>query len=295
MQQYRIRLATAEDLPAVHAIWYANEVAGDPNPPPPTGVLSTLRHMLATGDLLVAEREGAIAGFAGLIRRGRLAFLTDLFVRPDIQSAGIGGALLGRILPRQGYTLATLSSRDFRALALYVRTGMRPRWPNFWLRAESSHIGKLPGDVQMRAAEPGDPELTRWDAEVSGRERPDDLAYWERDRAAAPFWFERAGRRVGYGYVQQGSEESLWFPEAYTIGPVGAASPDDARGCVVAAVAWARERSPLVRLGVPGPHPALPVLLDAGFRITDIETFLTSDSVGVPDVTRHLPSGSTFF
>src|SRR5204862_8010182 len=46
-------------------------------------------------------REGRerVVGFTSALRRGDLWFLSMLFVRPDEQGAGLGRALLGRILP----------------------------------------------------------------------------------------------------------------------------------------------------------------------------------------------------
>jgi GNAT superfamily N-acetyltransferase len=289
-----IRAATEADLPESHALWYATEVEGEANPPAIGPVVPNLAHVLATGDLLVAEHAGRIEGFAGLITRGDVAFLTDLFVRPDVQSSGVGHALVARILPRDGRVLATIASGDPRAVALYIRAGMRPRWPSFWLRVEAARL-RQPGEKEVAAvaADADDPALLEWDAALAGRPRSQDLAYYVRECAAVPLWFERAGRRVGYGYVQRRSPESLWYPEAYTLGPIGAYTPADAVGCVLAATEWARERAAVLRLAVPGPHPALPRLLAAGFHIIDLETFLTSATQPFTDPERYLPSGST--
>lgn len=292
-----IRPATTADLPELHAIWYATEVEGDPAPPPRGAPLPTLGHILATGTLLVCERGGRIVGFAGLIRRGEVAFLTDLFVRPDVQSSGIGSALLRRILPGgDGVIRCTLASGDPRAVALYIRAGMRPRWPHFWLRAEPARLGGLPetGVVTVEA-DPGDAELRRWDAELSGRDRPEDLRFLLGAMDAVPLWFSREGRRIGYGYVQRRSPESLWYPDAYRLGPIGARSTADAVECALAGVRWARGRADVLWLAVPGPHAALAGLLDAGFQIAHVETFLSSEERPFADVARYVPTGSTFF
>ena len=80
MPDFSIRAATGADVQAVHAIWYATETIGEPDPPPVGEPHPWLRHVLRAGTLLVAERDGAILGFAGVIERGNLVFLTDLFV-----------------------------------------------------------------------------------------------------------------------------------------------------------------------------------------------------------------------
>jgi GNAT superfamily N-acetyltransferase len=294
MSTYTVRPATGDDLPALHALWYATEVDGEPDPPPAGDVLPGLPHVLTTGDLLLAEDDDRILGFAGLITRGGVAFLTDLFVHPEVQSEGVGRALLARILPRDGRALATAASGDPRAPALYIRAGMRPRWPIFWLLGASARLRLAPPpEVAVREAEPDDPALLAWDSALCGRPRATDLACLAGGFGALPFWFERGGRRIGYGYIQRRSPESLWHPEAYTLGPIGAYTVEDAAACVLAAAEWARERAETLRLAVPGPHPALPELLAAGLPIAGIETFLCSGEVSFADGRRYLPSGGT--
>ncbi|MBI3969678.1 MAG: GNAT family N-acetyltransferase [Chloroflexi bacterium] len=288
-----LRRATAVDLPAIYVVFYENEVRGEPNPPPPGNVPLFLKHELATGEMWVAERGGRVVGFAALLARGAIAYLAELFVHPDQQSTGVGRALLNRILPKDGRVCCTLSSRDPRAVALYTRAGMRPQWTNLWLRADTSEMRRLDhGDLLVVQAEPGDPELARWDATASGRYRPADHAYWT-GQGGIPLWFERGGRRTGYGYVRPRSG-SLWSPDTTTVGPAGAVSPGDARDCVCAAAEFARTRAVMVRLAIPGPHPALIALLDAGLRIVDVETFHSSAPAPFIDPERYTGSGDQF-
>ncbi|MGH7263875.1 MAG: hypothetical protein ACREMB_03335, partial [Candidatus Rokuibacteriota bacterium] len=135
-----------------------------------------------------------------------------------------------------------------------------------------------------------------WDAEIGGRRRPADHAYWVRDTDAVPLWLRRAGQPVGYAYVRLRDREYVWHPEAVTVGPVGARTPDDAAGCVAAAVRWAAGRGPSIRVFVPGPHPALGALLDAGFRITeDHDTLAATHPTLFAGPRRYLPSGGTLF
>ena len=292
MADVEIRPASEADLAQVYDVFYDNEVGDDPDPPLRGDVPPWLGHVLATGQLLVAERGGRVVGFAGLIVHGPVAYLTDLFVRREQQSAGVGRTLLRRILPAGGVR-CTMSSRDPRALALYVRASMRPQWPNL-LRADTARLGALPpADVAVVTAELGDEELLRWDAAVSGRYRPAEHAYWLA-QAAIPVWFERRGDKVGYGYIQTRSPSALWSGDAVTVGPVGARTPEDAAACLYAAVEFARTRSWRVRLSVPGPHPALGAVLDARFQITYAETFVSSATAPFVDPTRYAGSGDFF-
>ena len=53
------------------------------------------RHLLAHGTLMAAvDRERHVVGFGATRRVGSASALTDLFVLPDRQGGGIGGAIL---------------------------------------------------------------------------------------------------------------------------------------------------------------------------------------------------------
>lgn len=279
MTQPIIRRATANDLPQINAIYYAAEVeASDPNPPP-LRQLAYFGHILSTGELWVAEADDALIGYGGRTVRGNVAYLADLFMREQQQSSGIGRALLAATMPPDTPIRCTLASRDPRAIALYTRNGMQPHWPNIWLLAESERLLALPpSGVSVIEADADDPAVLTWDARISGRERAADVRHWRAHCAAVPVWFERAGARVGYGYIQMCSDTSFAFPDAVTLGPLGTEVPGDAADCVLAAVDWARTRNATLRIAVPGPHPALAPLLDAGFRITYVETFCSSSA-----------------
>lgn len=217
-----IRPATAADLAHVAAIWYEAAVGDEPDPPPLRTVPSLYVHELETRELFVLERAGQVVAFAALINRGPIAFLADLFVTTAQRSAGLGQRLLRHVLPRDGRTCCTVSSNDPRALPLYARSGMRPCWPHVQLRADLTQLGALPGeDVEVVEAPGDDPELVRWDAEIGGRRRPEDHAYWVRRRGGVPLWFARRGEVVGYGMAQTRSDDLLRYPDAVTLGPIG--------------------------------------------------------------------------
>ncbi len=86
-----------------------------------------LGHPLATdpGGAFVAERDGRVIGVAEAIRRERLWCLSLLAVRPGLQSAGTGRALLEQTMAYAAGTDAGLivSSNDHRALRLYAQAG----------------------------------------------------------------------------------------------------------------------------------------------------------------------------
>jgi GNAT superfamily N-acetyltransferase len=295
MREATIRPATDADLPALYDIWYASEVGDDPQPPP-RGPWPWLAHELTTGELVLAERDGAPIGFAGTIARSGITFLSDCFVRADVQSSGVGRRLLDRLLGRAGQVYSTVSSSDPRAQALYIRAGMRPRWPNFILDAEAHRLGALPADgVESVEADAGDPQLVEWDAAIGGRRRPEDHGYWVAQHQAVPLWFRRGGRTIGYGYAQLRSPELLWLPDTLRLGPIGARNEADALACLGAAVGWASQHARAINISVPGPHAGLAALLEARFQISYVETFLSSSDQPFFDAGCYVPSGGTFF
>ena len=101
--------------------------------------------------------------------------------------------------------------------------------------------------------------------------------HWVRYRGGVPLWFVPHNQVVGYGYAQMRSDDLLRHPDAVTLGPIGARTPEHAETCVYAAVDWARQRGAVARIAVTGPHPALGNLFEAGFRIGEVETFCASD------------------
>jgi len=290
----RVRRAVAGDLQAALHVWYATERSEDLSLPPLALTTDALRHDVEAGDMFVAERGGVVVGFATSFARDGVRFLSNLFVHPDEQSAGIGGRLLAAAMPHDGVANCTMSSKDPRAIALYVRHGMPPRWPHVLLEADASSIG-LPdrSDVAARAADPDDPELCEWDREIAGRARPVDLDHLVSDLEARAFWFERHGRRIGYGFIQGRSPFALRQPDQVMIGPVGVRDPADAAPCVLEAVRRAAELLRPLALGVPGPHPALPDLLRTAFRIAYVELFMAGSDV--VDPARYVASGSEVF
>ena len=289
------RPANESDLRAVYEVFYQNEVFDDPHPPQLGDIPSYLQHVLRTGTLYVAEQDGRILAYAGAITRGSITFLTDLFVRPDLQSGQLGKTLLHSVLPEDGLVHFTVSSSDPRALALYIRAGMRPQWPVFVLRLDKpTSAWHLPPDMEIIEAEPDDPSLIRWDEQIGGRLRPADHGYWVREERAVPLWFRRQGQYVGYGYIRLGAG-TLRDPQACTPGPIGAITPEDAANCVMASVNWALYQANVILLEVPGPHPCLAPLLERGFRISYVDTFASTANTPFFDEQCYIPSGGDLF
>lgn len=288
-----IRAAAEQDLAGIYEVYYLAAVGGEAQPAPQPSLFADIRHECRSGVASVAERGGRIEGFAALTIRGEVAFLSSLFVREEVRSQGLGRRLLAAVLPRDGKILATVASADLRALSLYARAGMRPRWPVLLLRGTPTAAMALPDSgVEPGQADPDDQELALWDARCCGRPRPQDHAYWRQEEGAVSLLFRRGRETIGYGIVQLGAG-TLDEPGACTIGPVGALLPDDAAACVLAAVGWAAARSAVLRIDVPGPHHALAPLLAAGFRIIDQDTFCSSGLLPFVDSRCYVGSGGS--
>ncbi|HEU4322883.1 MAG TPA: GNAT family N-acetyltransferase [Roseiflexaceae bacterium] len=289
-----IRPATSADLPALVAVWYATEVAGEERPPPAPAMLPDLPHILAHGSLLLAERNGQVVGFAGAVLRDGVAFLTDLFVHPGEQSGGVGALLLGRIFAPHGMAVrCTIGSADPRALSLYIRAGMQPQWQFFLLTGRPALPERLPASAIVAAeALPGDPKLIAWDAAIGGRRRPEDHRHWVERQGGAPLWLLRDGERIGYGYARLRAG-TMRDPTTARLGPLGVRSGADAREALVALVAWTAQHAPTQRIELPGPHPALADLLGAGFRIDSVDTFLSSAPTPFFDPVCYIGSGGS--
>ena len=276
-----LRDADRSDLGAVYDVWYATETVGLPNPPPPR-TMPWFGHLLDAGRLVVAEEGGAVVGFAGLLDHGSCVALSDLFVRPDRQSHGLGAALLDEILPagRAGVTMASADPRhrlvrppgDAAALAGLLPLGDAEQvregaWPMLDVRelALDEYHWPLPGDVP-----------------------------YHRALGARPLAIERAGARLGTALVVDGSPQRLFHPDTTELLETTVDDAGDAAAVVLAMVAHLLERhSTRLVVQVPGPHGALAPLLERGFAITDVDTACASEDGLLADPTRHTMHGES--
>ena len=293
-----IREATAADLEAVGRVWYeaAWDAGEETEPRRLIAVPSLYAHELANHELFVLETDNRVVAFASVIHRGDVAFLADLFVLTAFQSRRFGQRLLRHVLPPSPRTCCTVSSSDPRALPLYARYGMLPTWPGLPLFGDFGNL-RLPTQpgVEVIEASLDDANFATWDEQLSGRRRPQDLAYWVQHRGGVPLWFAGRGATIGYGFAQTRSDDLLDNPDTITLGPIGVQNAQDATACVFSALQWARERGDRARISITGPHPALPALLEAGLRIVERETFCFRGDQPFIDPRRYISSGGDLF
>ncbi len=275
----RIRPANPGDLVACTDVWRSTV---DRDLPPATSAYGLYGHELATGTLLVAERDGIVIGFGASLTRGERWFLADLFVSPDAHGGGVGRRLVDDLLivDRPGPTRATMASSDVRALTLYAKLGMTPRWPCLVLRSRAA--GWSTEDL---TAAPGraDTVDTRHLLQVAERARYSldrvDLEYWQREVETDLVAVHAAtGTELGGAVVRWSTPFSIADPSTISVGPLFAVTAADLPAVVAGVLDRVAERSAgrTTKLYVPGPNPLLVPLLDNGFSITDFDLFACS-------------------
>jgi hypothetical protein len=164
---------------------------------------SLYEHLARTAEhFWLAERDGQLVGFSRSVLRGGVRELTELFVLPGEQSSGLGRELLARSFAADGANhRSVIASADFRAQALYLKTGVYPRFPIYY-------FGRAPESVRVIADlsfEPitASPEnlktLGELDETLLGHRRDVDHAWFSTDRQG--YFYHRDGQPVGYGYL----------------------------------------------------------------------------------------------
>ncbi len=217
-------------------------------------------HVASTGRLLVSGEVGTVQGYGGLVDRGGAAYLTDLFVHPEARDAGHGRALLAELWGDRSERM-TSSSEDPRALSGYARYGARPRWPLLYLRLPGTQLGPAQAS-EVRDFVAGD-------------------AGWLPDQ-------------TGLRTVLVDGATGVIVAQEYGVRLLRAEA-DDAASLLLLADALAARVGPGggVGLCIPGPHAALPALLERGARIRDLDLWCATDGAAdVVDPVRDVPSPS---
>ena len=315
---HTIRPATVDDLAACAAIWREslNDYLGRLNQleiPDDLGpILRLYGHLLRTdpATFLVAEapgrddRRGAetptIDAFILVVRRGRLTFLSMLFVRPGSQGRGLGRALLGRTMPLDANAgddavraTATDSAQPI-SNGLYGSLGLVPRVPLLrlvGLPSRDGAFGSLPAGVEaIRFDEIGDDadglgrsalaaELAALDRDAAGFERAADHAFHAEEGRIGFLFRDAAGAAVGYGYSS----------EAGRVGPV-AVRDTSLLGPVIGHLVHEVRPRGAFGVWVPGSAgEAVVPLLRSGFRLDGFPVLLCWDRP-FADFARFLPA-----
>lgn len=273
MSDVQIRPGKQDDLEAMWRILYENDMRGVENPPefrPPL----TLRHHLATGLIFAAESEGRVVGFCAGIVRQNLLYVTFAYIDPSFRGQSVGASLLNALLGSVNTPNKQLvSTHNMSAVSLYLRSGFRPIGQLTYLGVESARLTELArSSVELEEAKVGDPDLIDWDARLSGRRRPEDFAHWADVENARFFWFTHAGERVGYATARINSQ-AVFGNDQISFGPVGIVEGREVEA-ISSLVRWGANEQPRLELISFFGSPALPCLLDSGFRIEYLCSFM---------------------
>lgn len=233
-----------------------------------------LDHELEHGRLVVAEdNDGRISGFGAALERSGATYLADLFVLPERLGMGRGSAIMRELFSEPGERF-TFASSDPRTRSLYTRHGMRTLTKLLYLGADhaSAHGLSDPG-VRLVEVEPS--EVVDADGRASGRKRPQDLEFL----GTLGTFFVADG---AYGYLRIVGDEAL-------LNPSGADDPEALARITLALIRHAATLAGVVRVAAMESHPALPALLEGGFRVEDSDTYMATTPALV-DGTRYGPS-----
>jgi GNAT superfamily N-acetyltransferase len=278
-----IRPMREEDVPEVHELNVAtfedlDRRRGQPPEPPPDPRIAYVRyrHLVRTdpGGAWVAEHEGKIVACALALVREGLWGLSLLIVRPDMQSAGVGRAILARAgeYGNGAHGRVILASQDPRALRAYARLGLELH-PAVGAIGRPRELSVPPGIVVGGAADI--PFTETVDRHVRGAPHGADLgAQLEMGQTLliAP---ER-----GYAVVGSG-----------TVRLLAAFDEDGARDLLRAAIATAGAGEAMVSWLTSAQQWAVDVCLDAGLELrTDFGAVFVDGDVG--PFHPYLPSGA---
>jgi len=310
--EINFRPAIAADLPACEEIWRAGllgylqplgiaDVLGE-NP----GLRRLHAHTLATDPArfwVATDSADAPLAFGSAVRRGRVWFLSMLFVHPDAQGKGVGRAILERILPpvSDEAILATVTdSAQPISNGLYASLGIVPRSPLFGFigRPRDGWVPP-PLPIGIRAipvigphgvpsaelgarVEPSDgpfaAERDALDREVLGFDHAEDHAFAANPDERRFAYRDETGQLAGYGAA------SL----AGRVGPI-AVRDQALMASVLGHVLSVVQPRGASSIWVPGAAgEAIRLVLDAGIRI-DGFPLLVGWSAPFVDLARYLP------
>ncbi len=176
-----------------------------------------LAHLAAhCAEWWVAEdpADGSLLGYARSVERGGLFELSEFFVRPDSQSAGLGTRLIERAFPRgRGEVRVIIATNDVRGLARYYGAGTVARFAMASLAGPPKRSAA--GDLEVVSATLDDiAELSAIEHAVVGYTRDADYPWLFAQREA--YLYRRAGRAVAFAFFSETGQ-----------GPIAALQPVD--------------------------------------------------------------------
>ena len=242
---------------------------GRPSPAPPSTAFPKFCLARDPAGLWVAEDGDTIVGFGFSWMTEKFWCLSQLFVRPEMQTKGIGQALLSKTLiqaERNGAANRALITFAYNVAStgLYLQNGLYPREPLYRMAAPAQAVAQNLADAgyDIIASAPW-PEPGEWtgriDQELLGFRRDLHHQFLLGGVAARAVRIEHAGRIAGYAYISAGGH----------VGPLAIAPDADAKAVVTTALRCALEGGARrVSMFVPGrADVVMQTALALGFRI----------------------------
>jgi GNAT superfamily N-acetyltransferase len=141
--------------------------------------------------------NGELIGYGRSVERGGLFELSELFVRPDRQSAGLGKVLLEKVFPSgRGEVRVIIATNDRRGMARYYGAGTVARFAMFSLTGQPRRTEAGTLDVVSAGSADID-ELAAIERAVVGYARSADYPWLLKHREV--YKYRRAGRTVAFG------------------------------------------------------------------------------------------------
>jgi GNAT superfamily N-acetyltransferase len=152
----------------------------------------------------LAENDaGEAIGYARSILRDDHRELTEFFVLPGNQSAGVGKELLTRAFPDDTPHRCIIATSDFRALSRYLKAGVYPFVTELLFERVPEPVPMETGLLIEAAGDPGYSlqPLGEIDLAILGFLRDVDHEFLMQDRTL--YLYRRGGSVVGYGYIDK--------------------------------------------------------------------------------------------
>jgi hypothetical protein len=276
-----VRGAVPADLPQIAAVARATGQGEEWTGADP----AYMTHLLAHGSVVVGVMGGSVIGF-GATRQvgsgpGAVSMLCDLFVRPQVHGSGCGRAMLAWLWPGQGRRM-TFSSLHGHALPLYTSFGLDAWWPLVYLRGRADAIA-APASWRAEAAEAT--EVAALELAWTGVDRCDDHLAWARRPGGAGLLARRRGQVLAAATV--GGAAGGYGVTHLALAP--SAGSAEAAAAVQTVLACLEPEDGQALACLPAPHPAVRMLLGAGWRIEDHDLFMATHPA-LLDPRRAVPS-----
>jgi GNAT superfamily N-acetyltransferase len=282
MPDMGVRPAVGSDLPRIAQVAAAtgqHDLWGGQNP-------AYIRHLMDVGRVVVAELDGAVAGFGAVQQIGAgpdaVSMLCDLFVDPAIHSRGCGRAMLTDLWSTAGRRM-TFSSLHANAMPLYTSFGLDAWWPLLYLHGDP---GLLPAVSEWAVQPATADQVAGYELDWTGVARTAEHRAWMARPAAESVLISRdhdviaAGTVITHGpdrgivhlALSPGTDDGVAGGVVlHTLGQLPARPAENAQVCL------------------PAPHPAVRALIAAGWRFDEFDVFMASEP-GLLDPRRAVPS-----